>query len=111
MPFAFSFPSILHDFVPSSGPGLLGEGPLFLPPRFAGKDAMLDLYRTINKRVCEEADITYIDLRKAFQEALPSVWLFSRWYVTSDGEHPNEKGTQIIADAFGGLLSQWLRKE
>ena len=72
---------------------------------------MYILYFTyIHTQVCQSLDsILYIDLRQALQDGLPSVWLFNRWYLTSDGEHPNERGTQILAKKFGEVISTWLK--
>lgn len=68
----------------------------------------MDAYREINKEVCQELAIQYVDLRQAFKSELPSAWPFSRWYLTSDGEHPNERGSQIIANKFVEVLKKWM---
>ena len=43
-----------------SGPGLLGEGPLFVPGRFKRKNRELDAYREINKQAHSTYIHTYI---------------------------------------------------
>lgn len=92
-----------------SGPAILGEpGSLFNVKRYEGKDPFLDLYRDINRRVCSELEVPYIDIRDAYQKAIPFYWPFQRWYLTTDGEHPNETGTQIEADLFAPVINQWL---
>eukprot|EP01036_Dinobryon_divergens_P031165 gene31165-40522_t len=62
----------------------------------------------VSKARIDLDNILYIDLRQAFQDGLPFGWLFSRWYLTSDGEHPNERGTQIMAKKFGEVIATWL---
>lgn len=90
-----------------AGPGLLGEGLIVNKPRFRGKEGLLDRYRFINLQLANSYDLPYLDIRKAYQEALPSYWIFSFGYVTTDGEHPNDRGSDIIAEYFSALLNQW----
>lgn len=94
-----------------AGPCLLGEpGPLFAMKRYKGKDKPLDIYREINRKLCEELSVSYIDIRDAYQKAIPSWWPLQRWYLTADGEHPNDRGTQIEADLFAAVIRDWLTK-
>ena len=90
------------------GPGLLGEGPLFTYNFYNGKNKLLDLYRDINRNVTQENGLLYMDIRRALQEVIPSAWILSRWFCTLDGEHPNERGTQIIAQQFGMAINLFL---
>jgi len=97
------------EFIALSGPILLGESTYLPRPDFIGKNVILDAYRTLNQQICEEMNITYIDMRKIFQEALPKHWFYSRYYLTKDGEHPNQRGTKIIAKVFADTLKEkWL---
>lgn len=98
-------------FLAIAGPGLLGEGPILLSPRFRGKDPMLDAYLALNEAVAAEFGVPYINARHALQNALPSFWPLNRWYVTIDGEHLNLRGTAVIADLFATALRQWFEYE
>mmetsp|Transcript_3274 Transcript_3274/g.4935 ORF Transcript_3274/g.4935 Transcript_3274/m.4935 type:complete len:298 (+) Transcript_3274:58-951(+) len=91
-----------------AGPGILGEGPIFPSDDFYVKRDMLDFYRSLNKNTTESLGVPYIDMRGALQNAIPKTWFWSRWYVSADGEHPNERGTRIIAQQFGIYMNIWL---
>ena len=95
-----------------AGPELLGEGPLFLPPRFANKTGMLDAYRVLTRNATEQfAHVPYIDMRFAFMAVLPLGWNAAGpycCYVTIDGEHPNPTGTAIEAQLFAEQINAWL---
>ena len=95
-------------FYAIAGPEILGEGSLFLPRRFWNKIPMLDDYRTMNKAVAAAFNI---DIRQAFLDAIPSIWLLHAGYVTVDGEHENERGTQIVADKLAAALLPWLQSQ
>jgi len=73
------------SFFALGGPGLLGEGPLFQPKRYDGKAKMLEVYKQINERICQQHQVVYIDFRTAFQQALPWYYVLNRGYVTTDG--------------------------
>eukprot|EP01040_Poterioochromonas_malhamensis_P007484 gene7484-8072_t len=90
-----------------AGPGLLGEGPVVRRSKFRGKEDLLDKYRLINQRLAGDYKIPYIDIRKAYQEALPPFWIFSSGFVTTDGEHPNDRGSLIIAQHFAAQVNKW----
>jgi len=102
--------SIIHNTTRHfavAGPGLLGEGPLFQWNYFQ-KNRLLDKYREFNRNISENNGVLYIDIRKALRDSLPSMWMWNRWYCTSDGEHPNQRGTQIMAEQFGMALNLFL---
>lgn len=98
--------SVGTKFVIVSGPVLLGEGPWFMKHKFQGKEEMLEDYININKRICKDMNVTYLDMRTPFLSALPSSWPLSMWVVTFDGEHPNSRGTRIIANQFSDKLKE-----
>ena len=81
-----------------SGPGLMEFNP--------EKSALLDTYAAMNRAVCEDFNMTYMDIRTPFLAALEQ-----GDDPTEDGEHPSEKGAQIIAQLFSDTLNTWLRKQ
>lgn len=95
-----------------SGPVLLGEvGPYLnccLPKRFQGKSPMLDEYRALNRDVARETSCQYLDLRSVFQSEVPACWPFTRWWCTTDGEHFNEKGTEVVAKEISRVVLDWV---
>jgi hypothetical protein len=50
-------------------------------------------------------------MRDAFLEAIPWWWKVARGWVTVDGEHPNDRGTEIEAKLFGNMINYWLMSE
>jgi len=90
-----------------AGPGILGEGPLFQFD-FFGKNRLLDKFREFNRNISASNGVLYIDVRKALRDSIPSMWMLNRWYCSSDGEHPNQRGTQIMAEQFGMALNLFL---
>ena len=93
-----------------AGPEILGESDYYpLPTRYLNKIKMLDDYRAINKAMAREFNVSYIDVRQAFVDAIPPYWHFYSGYVTVDGEHENERGTQIVAELFAANLLPWLQ--
>jgi len=93
------------------GPEVLGEGMVGLPGRFWGKTTMLDDYREINRDTCETYGVDYIDVRKAFLDKIPFYHVYYKWYLTQDGEHENERGTQVVAELIANSLrDNWLSK-
>ena len=101
------------QFIAVAGPSILSEGPIFPRDQYDSyqyKYDVLNQYREINRNISETFHIEYIDLRGALQAALPSSWLLARWFVTSDGEHENERGARILAREFGKVLNAWLNE-
>ena len=92
-----------------SGPTLLSEGPLFRPPRFKGYNPSLDTYVQINRKICEDLNVTYIDMHTPFRDSIPTFWLFYKWFITADGEHGNYRGSALIADKLAEKISIWLK--
>ena len=80
------------------GPVLLGEGPIGLNPSFKYKGPEPNKYRDINKEVCKRFNVPYMDIKRAFEQSLPWYWFFFGGVVTEDGEHQNERGTEITAN-------------
>ena len=100
-----------------AGPELLGEGPKMLDSywyqhrhgTYLSKTAMLNDYRVINEEVALQLkSVPYIDIRKAFLDAIPE-WSYNSGCVTLDGEHPNNFGAIIEANLFSYIINQWLR--
>jgi hypothetical protein len=71
---------------------------------------MLNDYRDINKKICANYNITYIDVRGALLSAIPSWWVWSMGYVTIDGEHLNSQGVEIVSQLFANVIDDWLVK-
>lgn len=96
-----------------SGPNLLGEGTysflrtIWMTRWADDKSSMLDDYRKINEDIANELDVDYIDMRKAFLRAEPTYWVYPAYRLTLDGEHPNDRGTGIIAKQFAMQISAW----
>lgn len=85
-----------------SGPEVLGEGINEI------KSSMLNDYREINKQVAADYKLPYIDMRQAFLDDCPDDWSIYGHYDTEDGEHPNDRGTDIEADLFAKQSNEWL---
>lgn len=47
----------------------------------------------------------------SLMQAVPPSWQLARWYVTGDGEHPNYRGTRILAREYGKVINGWLTPE
>jgi lysophospholipase L1-like esterase len=95
-------------YVAMSGPTLIGER----PHRRNGKDAQLDAYRAINRRVASNLKVVYIDTRRAFFQGRPRGTPpdVSRGVLTEDGEHLNARGVGIVESLFVRALDGWLRR-
>lgn len=95
-----------------SGPGILGERPLFPSPgpavSYFEKHTLLNYYREINQNISSYFQVPYIDMRAAIMDQIPPGWALARWYITIDGEHPNERGTRLEARMFCDMLNRWL---
>ena len=98
-------------FLAVGGPELLGESVFFKDPYFLHKTPMLNDYRAMNRVVCDFFDVPYMDIRQKFLDAIPSWYLFSYGYLTIDGEHENERGSNIVADSFADALRPWLDRQ
>jgi hypothetical protein len=99
-------------FVAICSPGVLGETSFawFQPnqARFHHKTAMLDDYSDMNRRVAANYSVEFIDVRRAFLDAIPQYQLSYAWCVSRDGEHLNERGTKIIALLFAQTIQRWV---
>ncbi len=91
-----------------AGPTLMGERPRGTNE----KDAVLDAYEAINRRLAGEQHVRYVDTRRpAFR------WLShrrpgaaDRGELTVDGEHLNEAGTRLVARQVAAALDPWLAR-
>jgi lysophospholipase L1-like esterase len=93
-------------FVIMSGPTLIGER----PHGHNAKDAQLDAYRRINRRVARSLGIRYVDTRRAFFAARPpgTPADVSKGLLTEDGEHLNQQGALLVQKMFAEALNNWL---
>lgn len=92
-----------------SGPTLIGERPHPRNP----KDAQLDAYRDINRRVTTSLQVQYIDTRRAFHAGRPAGAPADadRGLLTEDGEHLNASGASLARSLFVRALDAWLRRQ
>ena len=94
-----------------AGPGILGEGPLFKSVSYNvyhEKKILLNKYRAINQQVAAAFNISYIDIRLAYLEALPSYRLAYSGCLTVDGEHENDNGLRIISKLIAQAVFDWI---
>jgi lysophospholipase L1-like esterase len=90
-----------------AGPTLLGERPHGLNP----KDAVLDAYAEINRRLSHAYHVTWIDTRRAAFHRLranPPDRRRDSGQLTEDGEHLNAEGTKLVAAEMASVMSRWL---
>ena len=91
-----------------SGPTLIGERPRGRNP----KDAQLDAYRAINRRVAAGTGAAYADTRRPFfarrpRGASPEI---DHGLLTEDGEHLNDRGVEVALTAFVDALDRWIAR-
>jgi lysophospholipase L1-like esterase len=93
-------------YVAMSGPTLIGERPRRRNP----KDAELDAYRAINRRIASSLKIPYIDTRRALFARRPAGTPLdvARGLLTEDGEHLNARGVFVVESLFVEALDGWL---
>ena len=48
-------------------------------------------------------------MRALLLSAIPWYWVLYMGYVSIDGEHPNERATRLLADAFAMTISPHLQ--
>ena len=94
-------------FVSVAGPVILSEGPIFATDEYNKFDT-LNEYRTLVRNISSTYGIPYVDLRGSFMSSIPASWQLSRFYLTADGEHENQRGVRILAREFGKVINNWL---
>lgn len=95
-----------------SGPIIVGEGPWsfrYSLAEYTTKGEQFDEYREINRQLAKGLNVTYIDLRKAYLEAIPSYHMGFRHCVTVDGNHPSTNGAYINAYHISKTLLDWFQ--
>ena len=91
-----------------AGPGVIGDGPLFLSTHLHGKQKIAELYKSANIKYSSKYENTeYIDLEKKLRDAVPWWYALSWGFVTVDGERVNRRGAYIEAEAIALKLRQW----
>ena len=73
-------------------------------------DYTYNQYVGINRKICTQEKIPYMDFRGLYKSLLPSSWNDYMGCMTGDGEHQNDQGTQVIAKLFAQTLLSWLEK-
>mmetsp|Transcript_17136 Transcript_17136/g.24800 ORF Transcript_17136/g.24800 Transcript_17136/m.24800 type:complete len:285 (+) Transcript_17136:27-881(+) len=96
-------------YVIVSGPTLASEGPFIKPVRFFQRQPILETFLELNKKICAETNVTYLDLHTSLKRVIPKAWMFYKSFVTADGEHENHRGSVIIADALAEAVGVWLK--
>jgi lysophospholipase L1-like esterase len=91
-------------YVIVTGPTLIGEKPHGQNP----KDAQLDAYAALNRKVAAGFGARYLDSRRAFlhHEALAKAGP-----LTEDGEHLSAAGVGLLAEELLKALRHWLHRE
>ena len=90
-----------------SGPTLIGER----PRRKNKKDAQLDAYWRINRRIASILNVEYIDTKRPFFARRPvgTPSEVDRGLLTEDGEHLNDRGVDVAQLLFVHAIDAWLR--
>ena len=91
-------------YVIVTGPTLIGEKPRGQNP----KDAQLDAYASLNRRVAMRFGARYLDTRRLFFEHDA---IGAADPLTEDGEHLSATGVRLVAREVLRALHHWLRRE
>lgn len=87
-----------------------GEGAFGLPPQWWAKGQIMDEYRDMKRSIASSFNVPYLDIRKAFQEEVarhkPVLYC---GYLTYDGEHENERGTELLARVYVRAIVEWMQ--
>ena len=86
-----------------AGPGLDGED----KEDSNGRQFIIESYRTINKVICSNYNIKYIDIRLELLNNLPYNNNREKGYLTTDGKHLNKNGIKVVANKFIKVLDNW----
>ena len=95
-----------------AGPIIVGDGPWSFRhtvEEYKTKGEQFDEYRDINRHVATSVNATYIDLRKAYLDSIPSYHRGFRHCVTVDGNHPSTNGAYINAYHISKTLLDWFQ--
>mmetsp|Transcript_12874 Transcript_12874/g.17554 ORF Transcript_12874/g.17554 Transcript_12874/m.17554 type:complete len:165 (+) Transcript_12874:168-662(+) len=95
------------SYIAIGGPVILGEGESC--PHRLKKLETIEYYKAVTQNITLSNGIDYMDLRKAFLSAIPNTWQSCEGLLTSDGEHPNEKGTQLEASILAEQINKWFK--
>ena len=76
--------------------------------RFRYKYHMLEEYSAINQEVAKQFGYEYVNIIKSFQKELPWWYWNNRGWLTTDGEHENGRGTEIVVKEFSIPVRNWL---
>jgi lysophospholipase L1-like esterase len=96
-----------------AGPIIIGEGVFFKKVPFTTyhkRIAMLNDYAAINRKIADNFNITYIDIRSTYLNALPLYRMSYQGCLTIDGEHENGNGMAIIAKSIAKVVAEWQNK-
>ena len=67
-------------------------------------------YREMKRDIASRYNIPYLDIRKAFLDEIarhkPVLYC---GYLTYDGEHENQRGTDLLAELFAHAIAGWLK--
>ena len=92
-----------------SGPTILGESWYGLPSKWWSANLWLDQFVTITRDVAGQNNVPYINMKQRLLEAA-SKNSNNKYcgYLTFDGQHPIEAGTEIIVHNFAAYIREWL---
>jgi lysophospholipase L1-like esterase len=92
---------------------LVVAGPTLYGERRRGQNSLdhqLDAYEAINRRVCAELQIDFVDTRHAAFQWLsehPAAGGGDQRQLTDDGEHLSSRGVELVADEITRALEPW----
>lgn len=113
-----------------ASPEILGENEI-VPLNPASNTVKLNNYRSVTKDIIAKYDIPYMDIRQAFLDEISSVGYCDLNFanlcvdgsvtgafnqdcgagvVTVDGEHPNQRGAELMAGLYANVLNDWFPK-
>ena len=61
-------------------------------------------------KIADNHNISYIDIRSAYLDALPLYRMSYKGCLTVDGEHENSNGMAIIAKSIAKVVAKWQNK-
>lgn len=96
-----------------AGPGVLGESGLGIWTKaaldqFRNRVKMLDAYTAINQEITGKRNISYINVRAEYLKKIPKYQCYKSGCLTVDGEHQNQRGTDLVSKLFAADLKLWL---
>lgn len=113
-----------------ASPEILGENEL-VPLNPASNTVKLNNYRSVTKEIIAKYNIPYMDIRQAFLDEISAAGFCNLNFanlcvngsatgafnqdcgagvVTVDGEHPSQRGAELMAALYANVLNSWFPK-